>query len=330
MKLYFLLPLLLFGPVLRAEAPTYAEPLGIAWEEWPYPHEVRYLPLRTQGQDLRMAYMDVPPTAHPNGRAVVLLHGKNFSGAYFAPVIRILTGQGFRVIAPDQIGWGKSPKPDLHYSFDLLAANTIALLDHLKIDRVVVLGHSMGGMLAAHLAYLHPGRVSHLVLENPIGLEDYRLKGVPPRTLEDAYQSELKKTAESIRGYAKTYFVEWKDEYEQLVEPPIRITLSGEYPRFAYNSALTFQMIYQQPVRHEFPLIRVPTLLIIGQEDRTAIGRDLLPEDLRKTVGDYPRLGRDAAEDIPGAKLVELANVGHIPHVEAPELFFKALLDFLK
>jgi len=108
-----------------------------------------------------------------------------------------------------------------------------------------------------------------------------------------------------------------------------RISFSGEYERWAWAAALTYQMIYREPVRHEFGLISVPTLLVIGQEDRTTLGRGLVSEDVLKTLGQYPRLGREAARDIPGARLVELNGVGHIPHLEAPDKFHNALLDFL-
>jgi pimeloyl-ACP methyl ester carboxylesterase len=82
-------------------------------------------------------------------------HGKAFGCYYFRNVIEALTSAGYRVIAPDQIGWGKSPKPDIHYSFQLLAANTAALLDHLGVKRVAVLGHSTGGMTAVRFTLMN-------------------------------------------------------------------------------------------------------------------------------------------------------------------------------
>ena len=311
-----------------ATQPVYHRPLGIAMEEWPYPFTVSLMQMEIQGERVRMAYMDVPPAGNPNGRTVLLLHGKNFFGGYWENTIRALTAAGYRVVVPDQIGFGKSSKPDIHYSFDLLAANTATLLDQLKVKRVAVVGHSMGGMLAVRFARNYPARTTHLVLENPIGLEDYRMK-VPPRTLEAAYKDELSKTPDQLRAYLKTYFPQWRPEYERFVEVPARIALSGEFPRYARASALTFQMIYQQPVRHEFALIEPPTLLVIGQSDRTTLGRGQVPPDVLKTLGNYPELGKAAAKDIPNAKLVELPNVGHIPHLESPEAFHKAVTAFL-
>jgi pimeloyl-ACP methyl ester carboxylesterase len=236
-----------------ATAPDeYSVPLGIALEEWRYPFAVKYLPLQVEGEAVRMAYMDVPAAGPANGRTIVLLHGKNFYGEYWTNTIRVLTNAGYRVVVPDQIGFGKSSKPDIAYSFKLLAEHTDQLLDALKIPRAVIVGHSMGGMLAVRFARDYAQRTTHLVLENPIGLEDYRTK-VPARTTEQWFETELQNTnAENIRAFLSRYFVRWQPQYERFVEVRSRIALSGEYPRWAKSSALTYQMIYQQPVRQEF------------------------------------------------------------------------------
>ena len=134
-------------------------PLGIALESYPYPYPVNFFDVEMQGQPLRMAYMDVPPTAQANGKTVVLFHGKNFGGYYWANTMKRFAADGYRVIAPDQIGWGKSSKPDIHYSFQSLASNTLRLLDRLKVDRIILIGHSTGGMLAIRFARSYPDRV---------------------------------------------------------------------------------------------------------------------------------------------------------------------------
>ncbi|NQV21502.1 MAG: alpha/beta fold hydrolase, partial [Rhodospirillales bacterium] len=116
------------------------EALGIAMEGYAYPHPVRFHPVTHTGEDLRMAYMDVTPIGQENGRAVVLMHGANFFGAYWARTINALSAAGFRVIVPDQIGFGKSSKPDLAYGFHWLAANTKALLEALGVEKAVIVG----------------------------------------------------------------------------------------------------------------------------------------------------------------------------------------------
>jgi pimeloyl-ACP methyl ester carboxylesterase len=298
----------------------YLQPLGTCYEELRYPYPTAYLNLFVEGQDLRMCFMDVQPPKNPNGRTVVLLHGKNFYGAYWADTAKFLTDRGFRVIIPDQLGFGKSSKANIHYSFDFMAENTAGLLDLLQVRKATIIGHSMGGMLAIRFARLYPGRTEALVLEDPIGLEDYALS-VPPAPLEQLYQQELNLSLEEYRRYVQSYFVTY---------PKMRVSLSGDYPRWALCAALTTLMIYQQPVCYELSEIKVPTLLIVGQEDHTALGKDRAPIDLRRNLGNVPELAKKAAEAIPGARLVELPNVGHVPHLEAPDAFYQAVEDFLR
>src|SRR5262249_22118007 len=144
-----------------------------------YPHSVNLFPVVNDGEQLHMAYMDIGASGQPNGRTVVLLHGRNFPSSYCAPVIKTLTDAAFHVFVPDQIGFGKSSKQSGELHFDTLARNTVALLDHLQVGQFDIVAHSMGGMLARRIARAFPARVAHLVLTAPIGLEEYRIY-VPP------------------------------------------------------------------------------------------------------------------------------------------------------
>jgi len=319
--------LVLAAAPARAAPPS--EPLGIGMEGYPYPFPVRFLPLALEGQDLRMAYMDVAPTGPANGRTAVLLHGKNFFGAYWERPMRALAAAGFRVVVPDQLGFGKSSKPDLHYSFELLATSTKRLLDELGVKEAVVVGHSMGGMLAARFALMYPQVAARLVLENPIGLEDYRAK-VPYQSVQKNYENTLSQTEDSLRKFIGSYFAHWSDAYEPYVQVPYRWALSAEYPRYARASALTYDMIYTQPIAHDLARLRVATLLVIGQSDHTVVGRQLVAKEVLATMGDWAALGKKAAAEIPGAKLVEVQDCGHVPHLEKPEVFEKALLEFVR
>jgi dienelactone hydrolase len=209
------------------DAPRYVQALGTGMEAWPYPYPVRFLPLTIDGQDVRMAYMDVPPSGPPNGRTAVLLHGKNFGSDYWGDVIGQLAAQGYRVVAPDQIGFGKSSKPAIGYSFDLLGANTMALLDALGVAKVDLIGHSTGGMLAIRTALSYPKRVRSLVLEDPIGLEDYR-QYYPPQGLDVWYRQQLDQTGDGYRAFVQRYFAHWRPAYEHaFVEPHARMLLGA-------------------------------------------------------------------------------------------------------
>ncbi|QNF35356.1 alpha/beta hydrolase [Adhaeribacter swui] len=315
----------------QAQTPEVPEVLDAEISEYTYPYPVHYIQLQIENTACKMAYMDVLPKQNNATRpAIVLLHGKNFMGAYWRQTIKYLSGQGYRVIVPDQVGFGKSSKPSLHYSFHQLATNTRQLLDTLGVNKAVVIGHSMGGMLATRFALMYPEVVTKLILENPIGLEDYRTL-VPYSTLEAAYQRELKTTEESISTYFKTYFPEWLLEYDEWVKVPAAQTRSKDYAAVALASAQTYDMIYQQPIVYELELLQMPTLLIIGQADRTVVGKALIKDKaVLARAGNYPNLGRKAVNQIRSSKLVGLPGVGHIPHLQTPEAFHKALISFIK
>lgn len=307
------------------------KPLDAVLSEYQYPYEVHYLNLKSQNNDLKMAYMDVQPKKS-NGKTIMLLHGKNFNGAYWGKTAKDLSDKGFRVIIPDQIGFGKSSKPQSYqFSFSQLAENTKAILDQLRIEKTIVLGHSMGGMVAARFALLYPEKVQKLILENPIGLEDYKTFA-SYQTIDQAYQAELKNTAETYKNYQLKFYYDnkWKDEYQPWLDLIAGWTLHKDYPQVAWDAALTSDMIYNQPVCYEFKNIKTPTLLIIGTRDRTAIGKDRAPKELQPTMGQYQILGKKTQREISGSKLVEIENVGHLPHIEVYPEFFNALYEFIK
>lgn len=294
-----------------------------------YPYPARYLKLSIENKPVKMAYMDVSPTARANGRTVILFHGKNFNGFYWKETAARLSGEGFRVVVPDQIGWGKSDKPNVHYSFHLLARNNKKLLDALDVKSAVVLGHSIGGMLATRFALMFPDATEKLILENPIGLEDYRTF-VPDAPFEDLLKSEQAQTYASLKKYQETYFPVWKPEYEQLVQAQAALLAAPDFAQVAVANALTSLMAYEQPVVYEFKNIKAPTLLIIGQLDRTVLGKNRLPKQQQDKYGQYPELGKRASREISGSKLVEFENVGHIPHAQVFDSFIKTVLEFIK
>jgi pimeloyl-ACP methyl ester carboxylesterase len=302
-----------------------------------YPYPVQQFRFNSQGQTIKMAYMDVKPQGAGNGQAIVLMHGKNFCGATWETSIRALAGAGYRVIVPDQIGFCASTKPPHYqYTFQQLAQNTMALLQKIGVTKetnakVALLGHSTGGMLATRFALMYPQNVSHLLMVNPIGLEDWKALGVPYRSVDQWFERELKLTADSVRSYEKsTYYMNrWKPEYEKWVDMLAGLNAGPGHQVVAWNSALIYDMIYTQPVVHEFPNLKVPVTLMIGDGDTTAIGGDIAPPEVKAKIGNYKVLGKEAVKRIPGAHLVEFPGMGHAPQMEDPDAFHKALLQAL-
>jgi len=298
-----------------------------------YPWPVSYFGFVSQGEDLHMAYMDVKPVENANGKTAVLFHGKNFCAATWQDTITALAAAGYRVIAVDQVGFCKSSKPSRYqFSFQQLAGNTHALLASLGVSRAFFIGHSIGGMLGMRYALTFPDDVEKLVLVNPIGLEDWKAKGVPWQSIDAWYQQELKTTADSIRAYQRaTYYVDtWDPKYERWVQMLAGLYRGEGRNIFSWDMALTDDMAYAQPVFYEFEKISVPVLLLIGDKDNTAIGKHLASPEVRATLGNYPVLAKEAAARMPRAKLIEFPALGHAPQIQAPEEFHRVLLEGLR
>ncbi len=305
---------------------------GEQLEGFQYPYPLEHFNFSSQQQPLSMGYMDVKPAQQANGQTVVLLHGKNFCGATWEDTIKALSQQGYRVIAPDQIGFCSSTKPaNYQYSFQQLALNTHQLLAHLGVAKAVIIGHSTGGMLATRYALMYPQQTQKLVLVNPIGLEDWKAKGAPWRSLDQWYQRELKLSAAGIKKYEQTtyYSGQWKPEYDKWVDMLAGLNSGPGHKKVAWNSALIYDMIFTQPVYYEFKDLKVPTTLMIGTADTTAIGSDIAPAAVKAQLGHYNVLGKQVTKMIPEAHLIEFPGMGHAPQMEEPQKFNQTLISDL-
>ena len=315
----------LHQPLARA-----LEPLGLGMEGYPYPQPVHTFDLDMEGEPVRLAYMDVPAQSPASDtRVALLLHGRNFFGAYWADTIEALRSAGYRVIVPDQIGFGKSSKPDVPHSLHAHAHNLRRLLDHVGVQQADLIGHSLGGMMAIRLALDHPQRVRKLVLEAPIGLEDYRRK-VPYATREALTREHLETAPDGFDRLFRAFVAKWEPRFQTYSDVQSAWLLSPEAHRIGRTAAHTYTMAYEQPVVYELPSLEVPTLLVVGERDRAAIGRNRVPAEVRATMGLMPELARRAAAAIPDAKLVLLPDVAHVPHLEVPGRFHQEVLDFLR
>lgn len=307
-----------------AATPPDVKPGSITCEDVSYPFPSSYLPLTLYGQDVRIAYMDVAPVGPPNGHTVVLFHGNNFAGFYFGTTIDALRKEGFRVVAPDQVGYGRSSKPIIPYNLHDMARNTRQILQHLKIDKAMIVGHSMGGMLAARFATQYPEVVERVVVYNPIGLVDPRYAR-PWTSTDEAYQRTLGTTYQAIRASIMRYVAHneaaWTPEFEAYTRIRYAWTLGADWPRLAMVQSLIGQVIYFDQVVDDWEHIKAPTLFFGGAEDRLPGSAALFQERMRFAASRVPS-GNGRVHLIPG--------LGHVPHMEAPDKTFPPLIAFLK
>jgi pimeloyl-ACP methyl ester carboxylesterase len=320
--------LCLIGAPCEARAPIY----GLQLEGFDSPYPPAEFEFESQGEQLTMGYMDVAP-AKPNGATVVLMHGKNFCAATWGHQIAALNQAGYRVVAPDQIGFCTSSKPPRYqFSFHQLASNTHALLKLLGVSHAFIVGHSTGGMLAARYALMFPQETQGLVLVNPVGLEDWKALGVPTLTVDEWRVREAALTGEKIRAYEQaTYYAGgWKPEYQRWVDMLAGLARGPGHAIFADVTARIDDMIFTQPVVYEFPLIKAPTLLMIGLKDTTAIGKDFAAAEVAARLGHYPELATRTQAAIPGATLRTFPDAGHAPQIQDPEAFDTVLIEGLE
>jgi len=260
----------------------------------------------------------------PNGHTVVLFHGNNFAGFYFGNVIEALRKAGFRVIAPDQIGYGRSSKPIIPYNFHDMARNTRLILQSLRIDKAMIVGHSMGGMLAARFSTQYPDVTERVVFYNPIGLVDPRY-GRPWDSTEESYKRTLAASYQTIRTSIMRYVshneAAWTPEFEAYTRVRYAWTLSADWPRLAMVQTLIGQMLYLDQVVNDWAHIKAPTLVFGGAEDSLP-GSAAVFKDRMKYIADTIPNGK--------AKLLLLPGLGHVPHMEAPDKTFPPLVAFLK
>jgi pimeloyl-ACP methyl ester carboxylesterase len=184
-------------------------------------------------------------------------------------------------------------------------------------------------MLGVRLARAYPSKVARLVLEAPIGLEDYRLY-VPPVETERLLKGERELTAEGYRRQlVSNYALTRPEDADPYVELRERLKDSGEYERWLRSFVNSYQMIYREPVAHEIPLLTQPTLFIMGARDHNAPGRPFAPPELRAKMGENAKLAQDLAAKMPSGKAIVVEEAGHMVHLDAEARFNDEVLRFL-
>jgi len=241
------------------------------------------------------------------GEPVILLHGLGGSSANWTMNINVLAAK-YRVIAPDQIGFGQSDKPVINYRVGTYVDFLDRLYNELKIERATLVGNSMGGWVAALYAITHPEKVSRLVLVDAAGF-------APPKDFDTKQLAALNpSTREGMRQLASRVFYN-KQLYAS--DEAIDFALTQ---RMRAGDGHTIQSLIESIARREDMLdgrlsgIKQPTLLIWGRAD----GLTPLQE-----------FGERFKREIPGSELIVVEECGHMPMIEKAAEFNSALLKFL-
>jgi pimeloyl-ACP methyl ester carboxylesterase len=300
-----------------AEPPADWGVTAVDFSNVPYPYPVEFLDVEVYGNPLRMAYMDLAPAGTPNGQTVVLFHGFNFASYAFGHSMGILSNAGFRTIAIDRLGFGRSSKPIMHYNFHVFARTTKDLLDHLGIERAAILGHSQGGMVAARFGMTYPETASHVIFVNQIGMSDSR----PGNEWEEPTYERERPTPQAyyrqiLAGQMRYYVQGWRPEYLQWVEAPFGLIYSADFDRWNEVRGLLSQAMWEDPVVYDWQHISSKALVIGGADD--PLSRDFAAE------------ARRVAESLQNAELLLYPGIGHNPQFEHSDQFHADLIRFLR
>jgi 3-oxoadipate enol-lactonase len=242
------------------------------------------------------------------GPTVLMLHGIGGGHLSFAPQVETLASSGYRAVAWDMPGYGRSA-PIEPYNFKGLAQSCIALIEALKCGDVVLVGHSMGGMVAQEVMARRPELVSKLVL-----------CGTSPSfgKADGQWQREFiaQRTAPLDAGKSMAELAEVL--VPQIVGPgslPEGVRLATHcmslVPASTYRRALEALVTFDR--RANLPRIQVPTLVVAGEHDPNA----------------PPSMMKKMADAIARSTYLEMRGIGHLQNLEAPDEFDGLLLNFL-
>ncbi|MDT5268395.1 MAG: hypothetical protein QOH49_581 [Acidobacteriota bacterium] len=252
----------------------------------------------------KIQYIDTGGTS--GSPVVVLLHGLGGNGTNWAFNTPAL-GQKYRVIVPDQIGFGQSDKPLINYRVGTYVDFLDKLLGQLKVERATLVGNSMGGWIAAAYALKYPSKVERLVLVDAAGF-------APPKEFDlNTLASLNPSTRDEMKRLAGLVF------YNPLFKSDAAID-AGLAQRMSAGDGYTIQRLVESIYHGDDMLdgklgaIKQPVLLIWGRED------GLTP---------LAREGERFKREIPGAQLVVFEQCGHVPQVEKAAEFNAAVLKFL-
>ncbi len=252
------------------------------------------------------------------GRPFLLLHG--FTGAKedLTEWLDPLAEAGWHAVAPDHRGHGASSKPDDEsaYSFEILAADSLALLDALGWDRFALLGHSMGGMVAQFIAAKSPERLTALVLmdtgHGPIHNLDPTMVDAAVSIVRtqgiDALADLLAESDSPLDTRAHQRVLAERPGHAEFEDRKFRSTSPALYAPLATSFTNTSDRLDDLEGLPD----TLPTLVIVGEQDQPFLGPS-----------------QRMAKAIPDASLVVIPDAGHSPQFENPDAWWTALSGFL-
>ncbi|HZS39835.1 MAG TPA: alpha/beta hydrolase [Polyangia bacterium] len=286
--------------------------IGLSFRELHYPVQTQLLDI----DHIEVAYSD----SGRGDRTLLLIHGL---GSYLPVWSRNLDelSQHYRVVAIDLPGYGRSSKANYHYSMRFFARVVERVIEQLRLEHVVLVGHSMGGQIAITHNLLYPNRIDGLILVAPAGLEKF--EPGEGGWLADVVTKDFVKLTplENIYGNLIVNFSSAPREARFMADDRVRIVEGPDFDGYAYAVSRSVRAMIAEPVYDRLPDVGAPTLVVFGGDDA------LIPNAILHG-GDTRQIAQNALR-IPRARLVVIPRAGHMVQFEKPELWNRAVVEFL-
>ncbi|MEJ8804406.1 alpha/beta fold hydrolase [Pontibacter sp. H249] len=266
-----------------------------------------------------MAYVD----EGKGSETIIFIHGL---GSYLPAWEKNIAelSNNYRTIALDLPGYGKSSKENVQVSMDAYAKTVLELMDKLKLKKATLAGHSMGGQIAITAALQAPERVSKLILVAPAGLETFTDQQKQMFKMAVTPESVQKTTPEQTAANYKINFYKMPAEAQHMVDERLLIMKSEQFDDYSKAVASSVAAMVDEPVHEKLPLLKMPTLIVFGENDALIPNKYFNPNLTPKAVAEMGK------ERIPNSQLVMIPEAGHFLQYEQPAAFNKAVQQFMK
>jgi len=264
---------------------------------------------------LQLTDAEIYYEVHGHGQAIVFLSETACDGEVWKIHQVPEFSKDHRVIIHDYRGTGQSSKPSIDYTTRMFARDVIGLMDHLKADDAIVVGHSMGGRVAQLLALDYPGRVKKLVLAST-GSHYPQTKGLPLKICQEMIEWGYEKY-ERDHSILVGFTDEFVKNHPERVEHYLKVRMQNLCPVEFYLRHLLARQGHDTSGRLKD--IRQPTLILVGEDDR-----NMTSEVNHRMSSDI------LANGIPHSKLVVLLNERHSYFFANPDAAHKIIRDFIK
>jgi len=268
--------------------------------------------------NIEIAYFDLGKSSE----TLICIHGLGSNKKAFSKNIDYLSHY-IRVIALDLPNYGNSSKGDYPPTLKFFSEIIKDFIQELKLDKVILCGHSMGGQIAILTALNFPDMVKKLILIAPAGLEKFNQDEIKRIERYFSFEAIKNMSKEQIEYNVKLNFYQFPDDAQFMINERIELSKNPNFDFYCLTVARAFQDMLRNPVIDFLPQINQPVLMFFGKND------ELIPNNiLHPTTTE--NLAKESCKKIKNCKLVLIDNCGHFLQFEKPIIFNQEVAEFVR